>query len=266
MDPRLNSLLKWSIQNSSTGDDSTGAADTHQQQQTQTEEGQHVPGTEQGQQGSTAPASTAERASRGLNPEMLASLFGGPSEADLMKSAMAALIDPEIPLDDKMVAFDNFEQLIESLDNANNMEPLGLWSPLAGLLEHDEPDMRRMAAWCVGTAVQNNEKSQDKVWPFSFSSSSSSGLYELQANAGLQVIVMNVLPKLVKMATADPAPAARKKAVYAISSSVRNYQPAMDELVKHLPDGYSHDKIDAADMEPVDALMDQLRAHPCESA
>ena len=256
MDPRLNSLLKWSIQNSSTGND-PDTETTHQQQQSQTEEAQPVPGHEHG---STVPASTAESASRGINAEMLSSLFGGPSEADLMKAAMAALVDPEIPLDDKMVAFDNFEQLIESLDNANNMEPLGLWSPLAGLLDHDEPDMRRMAAWCVGTAVQNNEKSQDKVC-----ASSQTTTAPVRRLMTAQVIVMNVLPKLVTMATADPAPAARKKAVYAISSAVRNYQPAMDELVKHLPQGYSHDKIDAADMEPVDALMDQLRAHPCET-
>lgn len=166
MDPRLNSLLKWGIQNSSTEPNAENAENTettHQQQQTQTEEAQHITNNDQG---STAPASTAESASRGINAEMLSSLFGGPSEADLMKGSMAALVDPEIPLDDKMIAFDNFEQLIESLDNANNMEPLGLWSPLAGLLDHDEPDMRRMAAWCVGTAVQNNEKSQDKVCPF----------------------------------------------------------------------------------------------------
>lgn len=84
-----------------------------------------------------------------------------------MKAAMEVLVadddSGDVSLDDKLVAFDNFEQLIESLDNANNMEPLGLWSPLVGLLTHREPDMRRMAAWCVGTAVQNNEKSQDKV-------------------------------------------------------------------------------------------------------
>lgn len=69
------------------------------------------------------------------------------------------------------------------------------------------------------------------------------------------------------MATSDPAPAARKKAVYAISSAVRNYQPAMDELVKHLPDGYPcGEKVDAGDMEAVDAIMDKLRSHPCESS
>ena len=77
--------------------------------------------------------------------------------------------------------------------------------------------------------------------------------------------MLNVLPTLVKMATSDPAPATRKKAVYAISSSVRNYQPALDELVKHLPDGYPHDKVDAGDMEAIDGIMDKLRAHPASA-
>lgn len=77
--------------------------------------------------------------------------------------------------------------------------------------------------------------------------------------------MLNVLPTLVQMATSDPAPAARKKAVYAISSAVRNYQPAMDDLLKHLPEGYpsADKKVDAGDMEATDAIMDQLRAHPC---
>lgn len=159
-DPRLNSLLKWSIQNSNTDGQSNANANTP------TDQTQHLaPSTATTYNGTQG--STAETASRGLTPEMLSSLFGGPSEADLMKAAMEVLVadddSGDVSLDDKLVAFDNFEQLIESLDNANNMEPLGLWSPLVGLLTHREPDMRRMAAWCVGTAVQNNEKSQDKV-------------------------------------------------------------------------------------------------------
>ena len=77
---------------------------------------------------------------------------------------------------------------------------------------------------------------------------------------------MNSFPTLVSMATTDPAPAARKKAVYALSSAVRNYQPAMNEVVKHLPDGYPRDKVDAGDMDAVDSLMDMLRTHPVESS
>jgi hypothetical protein len=135
MDPNMNNLLKWSIENSTSA-------------------------RQAGDSNDAAPAPTSRS---NLNPEMLSTLFGGPSDADLMKAAMEALYSDEVDLENKMIAFDNFEQLIESIDNANNLEPLGLWTPLVELLKHEEAEMRRMAAWCIGTAVQNNEKAQDKV-------------------------------------------------------------------------------------------------------
>ncbi|KAA8643226.1 Hsp70 nucleotide exchange factor FES1 [Aspergillus tanneri] len=214
MDPNMNSLLKWSIQNSTNPPSSDANA-----------------------------SNNVSEASRGLTPEMISTLFGGPSNADLMKAAMEALQSDDVDLENKMIAFDNFEQLIENIDNANNLAPLGLWTPLVELLKHEEADMRRMAAWCIGTAVQNNEKAQDKL------------------------LVLNAFPILVSISTSDPTPATRKKAVYALSSAVRNYQPAMDEMVKHLPEGYPRgEKVDAGDMEAVDAIMDRLRAHPIESS
>ncbi|KAF3403706.1 Hsp70 nucleotide exchange factor fes1 [Penicillium rolfsii] len=214
MDPTMNKLLKWSVANS---------------------EQKNPDGTV------TAPPS-AEEAKRTLTPDMINALMGGPSDADLMKAAMEVLHSDESDLENKLIAFDNFEQLIEGIDNANNLEPLGLWTPLVQLLKHEEADMRRMAAWCIGTAVQNNEKAQDRF------------------------VVLNGIPTLVSMATSDSNPAARKKSIYALSSAVRNYQPAMNELVKALPEGYSTDKTDASDMEAVDAIMDKLRAHPVDSA
>lgn len=210
----MNKLLKWSVQNSQ----------------------------QQNADGSLTAPPTAEDLSRNLTPDMINSLMGGPSDADLMKAAMTMLLSDETDLENKMIAFDNFEQLIESIDNANNLEPLGLWTPLVKLLEHEEADMRRMAAWCVGTAVQNNQKAQDKL------------------------IVLNAIPTLVRIATSDSNAATRKKSVYALSSAVRNYQPALNELIKSLPESYSKDKVDAADMEAVDKIMDQLRAHQVESA
>ena len=132
----MNQLLKWGIENS----DATTVDPS----------------------ASTDP--TAERSSgRPLNSEALQALLGGPSNADLMKSSMAAIQSGEVPLDQKLVAFDNFEQLIENIDNANNMESLGLWTPLVELLGDEQAEIRRMAAWCIGTAVQNNERAQEKV-------------------------------------------------------------------------------------------------------
>jgi soluble cytochrome b562 len=79
----------------------------------------------------------------------------------------------------------------------------------------------------------------------------------------VQLIVMNVIPTLVSLATTDKNLAVRKKAVYAISSGVRNYQPGMDVLMKHLPEGYAKsEKVDAGDMAAIDAIMDKLRSHP----
>lgn len=132
----MNQLLKWSIENTDASrDDPTATTDPK-----------------------------AERPSgRPLNAVALNALLGGPTDADLMRESMAAIQSPDISLENKLVAFDNFEQLIENLDNANNMEPMGLWTPLVGLLHSEEPQLRRMAAWCVGTAVQNNVKAQERV-------------------------------------------------------------------------------------------------------
>jgi len=94
-----------------------------------------------------------------------------------------------------------------------------------------------MAAWCVGTAVQNNEKSQERL------------------------LAMNGIPPLVKLATgAEEDSLVRRKAVYALSSACRNYQPAMDELVTELVKlGTQQEKVDAADMDACDMLIGGLR-------
>ncbi|RDA95855.1 hypothetical protein CP533_5109 [Ophiocordyceps camponoti-saundersi (nom. inval.)] len=208
-DKRLNDLLRWGIENS-TNDGSPPTAETD-----------------------TANGSN-------LTPDVMAALMGGPTDADLMKAAMEVISAPlsdQVSLNDKLVAFDNFEQLIESLDNANNMANLNLWTPLLHQLSSDEADLRKMAAWCVGTAVQNNERTQEKL------------------------LAMGGLPPLVSMAVRpDERTDVRRKAIYALSSACRNYQPAMNVCVEELAkNGHASDKIDAKDMEAVDEVMTALR-------
>ena len=138
-DANLNNLLKWSIQNSANS-------------------------MSNGQAG--PPSDAPANASRGLDSDMLAALLGGPSDADRMRDAMAAIKSSEVDLENKLIAFDNFELLVENIDNANNLGNLGLWMPLVAQLDSNEGELRRMAAWCIGTAVQNNEKAQERVSPF----------------------------------------------------------------------------------------------------
>lgn len=208
-DKRLKELLHWSIQNTPEGGDPNTAGS----------------------------APVASESTSQLTPEIMAALMGGPSEADLMIGSMQIITADDVTLENKLIAFDNFEQLIESLDNANNMANLGLWTPLLALLAHEEAEIRTMAAWCVGTAVQNNEKTQEKL------------------------LAVDGVKPLVGLATCETeADAVRRKAIYALSSAIRNYQPSLDAAVEMLnAAGHQADKVDATDMDAVDTIILPLR-------
>ncbi|OBT73853.1 hypothetical protein VF21_06686 [Pseudogymnoascus sp. 05NY08] len=217
MNPQLNKILKWSVENSAAPVEGADAS-------------------------TAAPRSTST-----LDPEVLASLFGGPSEADLMKDSMSAILstDPEMTMEARMIAFDNFEQLIENLDNANLMEPLKLWQPLISLLSSDESELRMMAAWCIGTAVQNNEKSQKMLF----------------GEGGI--------PPLVDLAINEKETReVRRKAIYALSSGLRNFQEAMNEFVDDMKDKgqKNYGIVDAGDMDAVDGIINYLREEASKSA
>ncbi|KAF2722079.1 armadillo/beta-catenin-like repeat-containing protein [Polychaeton citri CBS 116435] len=214
-DPGLNSLLQWGIENS---DSSRNNA-------------------------TTAPSDQQRDPVRSLNADALAQLLhNAPSDADSMLHAMAAIVAPldQVDLDNKLIAWDNFEMLIENIDNANNMESLKLWTPLLGQLDSEIAESRRWSAACLSTAVQNNPRSQERLLAMG-------GVSKLAALA-----LKEAEDKLVK-----------KKAINALSSEVRNYQPALTELEKELPDNLASDgrKTDAGDMEAVDSIIQRLRDH-----
>ena len=212
----MNSLLKWSIENSE-----TASADPT----------------------STTDPKTERPSGRAIDPDAINALFGGPSDADLMRESMVAILAPDVTIDNKIIAFDNFEQLIENIDNANNMEKLGLWTPLLDLLSSEESKLRMYAAWCVGTAVQNNVKSQANL------------------------LAGDAISTLVKLSVEDASEDVRRKAIYALSSEVRNYQPGLDKALKALPKEFAPEgAIDAADMEAVDRVIGQLREDSARKA
>lgn len=206
----MNNILKWSIENSETP--------------------------------STSPNAEPPSA-RPINPDALSALFGGPSDADLMKDSMAAILSPTITLPNKITAFDNFEQLIENIDNANNLQVLGLWTPLVGLLGSEEGELRKYAAWCLGTAVQNNVKAQSDL------------------------CATGAIATLTRLAIEDANEQVRRKTIYALSSEIRNYQEGLDTAVKALPKGIAPEgAIDAGDMAAVDRVIDQLREDSAKKA
>ncbi|KAK7680728.1 hsp70 nucleotide exchange factor fes1 [Cerrena zonata] len=98
------------------------------------------------------------------DPKLLEQLFGGggPDEPALMKQSIMVVENPEATLENKQIAFDNFEMLIENLDNANNIENLKLWTSIINQLSPEVDDSLKIyAASIIGTAVQNNPNSQE---------------------------------------------------------------------------------------------------------
>ncbi|AOW06977.1 YALI0F11121p [Yarrowia lipolytica CLIB122] len=137
------------------------------------------------------------------DPKLLAQLFGAPDDAQLMVQAMVVITQPDNKLEDKEVAFDNFEMLVENLDNANMMKNLKLWEPLLAQLSSPHPSLQKLAAWVVATATQNNPKSQE-------------ALVE-QGDAGIK--------KLVDLTSHDD-PEVVVKSLFALASAIRNCDDA----------------------------------------
>lgn len=229
----LNQLLHWSIENSSTPNNTTTSTTT-------TSDPSQPPSS------TAATTTTTAQPTTNLNPELLAQLLGGPSDADLMIQSMQVIIHPSNTQEEKLVAWDNFEQLIENLDNANMLSNLKLWDPLVAQLHSEDGEMRRMSAWCCATAVQNNIKAQE-------------ALLSVKMAGG-----EGVVKTLVGVALRDEKGlSVRKKAVTALSAEVRNFQPGLDELERVLvEEGVWQSKgVDAADMEAVDEVIQLLRDH-----
>lgn len=250
-DKNLNGLLKWSIEAQAAANANANANNAD------------ISAAPSDQQSTPAPPATTTTSQ--LTPEMLSAIMGGPSDAELMQAAVSNITssDPDITLDSKLTAFDNLEQLIESIDNANMLGKLGLWTPLLELLGHEESQIRLMAAWVVGTAVQNNEPCQER----------------LVALGGVEKLVaMSLGHKLVgsdgeetekgEGEGSSETKEIRRKAVYALSSAVRNYQPAMDVATRQLAArGISvPEKTDATDMDSVDLIITDLREKAAAAA
>ncbi|KAI0744577.1 nucleotide exchange factors-like protein [Earliella scabrosa] len=97
-----------------------------------------------------------------LNPEIIDAILGKP-DSELMKEALAVAVDEKRDEDERIQALDDFEMLIEQIDNANNLEKLKMWEPLHSLLTNptSSEEIQMQTLWILGTAVQNNPAAQN---------------------------------------------------------------------------------------------------------
>lgn len=78
-------------------------------------------------------------------------------------------------------------------------------------------------------------------------------------------MVVGAIPVLVKLGIEDPVESVRRKAIYALSSEIRNYQPGLDLTLRTLPEEVlvnargTEQNFDAGNMETVDLIIDELK-------
>ncbi|KAI0651140.1 armadillo-type protein [Trametes meyenii] len=143
-----------------------------------------------------------------LDPGVIDTILGRP-DSELMKEALAIAVDESKDEDDRVQALDNFEMLIEHIDNAIDLEKLKMWEPLHALLTNpsSSEEIQLQVLWVLGTAVQNNPAAQ---------------------NAYLS---LSPLPALLTfLSPSTRAGKTRSKAVYALSGLLKHNAAAVRAL------------------------------------
>jgi hypothetical protein len=141
--------------------------------------------------------------------EVMADLNAQKSEADLMKEAVQTLDSTSEPTLHKESALLKLEDLVGQIDNANDFAKFGLQTLLL-TLESEESTLRLNALQVLGTAASNNVEFQELA---------------LQSHPKL----VEMLYRLVETERVDEV---KSKAVYALSSILRNSIPARNAFYK----------------------------------
>ncbi|WVR06376.1 hypothetical protein IAU60_003407 [Kwoniella sp. DSM 27419] len=239
--PDLNELLRWSIANSTRDDQATAPAVAQPEAQSSTSDGltlrYNPPSSTSAPHAGTARLHPTDLAPADLSPastpgpgtpqqegdfqlpqlpegvqkrddlttEML-DLILGKSDSIMMKEKMATATDESVPVEERVEALDDFEMLIELIDNANNMPILKLWQPLLGLLSSSHSEIVAHACWIIGTAVQNNLKAQAALY------------------------IHGAFPLIFSTLVSSQPASVRAKATYALSSALKHWPLAAPAL------------------------------------
>ncbi|XP_031477148.1 uncharacterized protein LOC116248482 isoform X2 [Nymphaea colorata] len=86
-----------------------------------------------------------------------------PSDADLMKVAIADLNNSSLSFDERYRALNELLILVEPIDNANDLYKLGGLDAVIKGLNSSESEIRTMSAWVLGEASQNNPLVQKQL-------------------------------------------------------------------------------------------------------
>jgi len=158
-------------------------------------------------------SANAPRTLSNLDPGIIDHILGKP-DAELMKEALAKAMNSENEEDERLQALDDFEMLVEQIDNANNIAAMKMWKPLHDLLSSpsSSDEIKTSTLWIIGTAVQNNPAAQ-------------------KACLALDPTPLPTI--LTLLASVSTSPAMRSKAVYTLSGLLKHNADAVRSLEQH---------------------------------
>ncbi|KZV75820.1 Fes1-domain-containing protein [Peniophora sp. CONT] len=159
---------------------------------------------------------------RDLDPGIVDAILGKP-DVVLMQEALARARDESLDEDTRVEALDDLEMLVEPIDNASNLEQLGMWTPIHDLISSSPSDaIKTQAVWVAGTAVQNNPKAQH-AYKYIY-----------------QYLALNPIPGLLAFLHPKSARSSslRSKSVYALCGLLTHNAPAVSSLSFSTPNGW----------------------------
>ncbi|ORY77285.1 armadillo-type protein [Protomyces lactucae-debilis] len=130
----------------------------------------------------------------------------GPDDATLMMQAMQAIEDNSMSRDNHEIAFENLEGLVEQIDNAKNLQSLGLWPPILKQLDKSDAFYRKNGCAVIAAACQNNPATQEAF------------------------VKANGLERVVDLFSNETDVSVRRKALFAITSTLRNSDVALQRF------------------------------------
>jgi hsp70-interacting protein len=131
--------------------------------------------------------------------ELVQAMKQQPSEADLMREAVAILRDHNATVDELHRALQALQYLVEPIDNANNLGGMNGIDAVMGMLDRPDDKLQAAAAGVIGTASSNNVVFQQHL---------------MDADP-------QAMAKLLELVAADSS-ATADKALYAVAALVRN--------------------------------------------
>ncbi|CAG8492769.1 1402_t:CDS:2 [Funneliformis mosseae] len=157
---------------------------------------------------STQPPPQDDPEKRKIDSEIIDVILGK-SDATQIREAIEVISNTNDTLENREIALDNLEMLVEQIDNANDIENMNLWPKILSFLSFPETSLRVHAVWVCGTAVQNNLKAQKAF-----------------AEKGGIRLILNLLNNQ------EEDKEVRSKALYAISGAIKHYPPGLEQFEK----------------------------------